>query len=168
MNWSWRQKRARSRPRCIWVTENVTRTDAGSGRGDRFVTELSQQVIAALEDLARDRQARSIRSQPLSRLGVVLIVGAALARGAHRRFKTPPPQRGWALAAEMPRGASLVGLVHGDVQPGEPDRVARGGEPAGGAALGQDRDRGQLSDAELPQQRLAARLVARERAQASV
>ena len=56
----------------------------------------------------------------------------------------------------MPWGASLVGLVHGDVQAGEPDRVARGGEPPSVSELSQDRDRGQLPDAELSEQRLAA------------
>jgi hypothetical protein len=61
------------------------------------------------------------------------------------------------------RGASLIGLVHGDVQAGEPDRLARGREPLGVAELGQDRDRGQLPNPELAQQRFAARLVARER-----
>ena len=68
----------------------------------------------------------------------------------------------------MTARAALVGLVHGDVQAGEADRVTGGGEPAGVAELGQDRHRGQLPDPELGQQRLAARLVAREGPQALV
>ena len=68
----------------------------------------------------------------------------------------------------MPGGAALVGLVHGDVQASEPDRVARGGEPPRVAELGQDRHRGQLTHAELRQQRPAARLVTHEGPQALV
>ena len=65
----------------------------------------------------------------------------------------------------MPGSASRIGLVHGDVQSGEPDYVPGGGEPAGVTDLGEDRDRGQLTDAESAHQHLAARLAARERTQ---
>ena len=47
---------------------------------------------------------------------------------------------------EVPWCATLIGLVHGDVQPGVADRLARGGEPGAVAELGEDRDRGQLAD----------------------
>jgi hypothetical protein len=81
----------------------VTRTDLGSDRGDRLVAEFSQQVIAAPKDLARDRQPRAVGAQALGSLGVRLIVRAASARGAHRRFKQRPPQRRWALARKVSR-----------------------------------------------------------------
>jgi hypothetical protein len=68
----------------------------------------------------------------------------------------------------MPGRASLIGLMHGDVQAGIADRLAGGGEPAGVAQLREDRDRGQLPDAELTHQRLAARLATRIRAQLAV
>ena len=41
----------------------------------RLLTELAQCVVAALEQLARDRQAGSVRSQPLGGLGVVIASG---------------------------------------------------------------------------------------------
>ncbi len=68
----------------------------------------------------------------------------------------------------MPGGTSLIGLMHGDVQTCEANRVAGGREPTGVSELGQDRDRDQLPDPELPEPRLAAGLVAREGAQTNV
>jgi hypothetical protein len=41
-----------------------------------------------------------------------------------------PAQHRRALPGQVPRRALAVGGADGDVQPGEPDRLARGGEPA--------------------------------------
>ena len=54
----------------------------------------------------------------------------------------------------------MVGGVHGDVQAGEADRFSGGGEAAGVAELGQDRDRRQRADPVVAHQRLAAGLAA--------
>jgi hypothetical protein len=51
-------------------------------------------------------------------------------------------------------------MVDGDVQAGVADGVPRGGEPAGVAELGEDRDRRQRADAVVGHQRPAARLAA--------
>jgi hypothetical protein len=63
------------------------------------------------------------------------------------------------------RRAALVGLMHGDVQAGVADGVARGGEPARVAEPGEDRDRRQRPDAVVAHQRPAAGLAARVGAQ---
>jgi hypothetical protein len=47
-----------------------------------------------------------------------------------------------ALAGQVPGCASLVGLVHRDVQTGVADRFPGGGEAVRVAKLGEDRDRG--------------------------
>src|SRR5918999_3820413 len=43
----------------------------------RLLAELAQRVVAALEQLARHRQAGADGAEPLRRLGVVVTVGAA-------------------------------------------------------------------------------------------
>jgi hypothetical protein len=66
---------------------------------------------------------------------------------------------------ELAGRARLIGLRDGDVEPGEAHGVTRGREAAGVAELGQDRDAGELADAEVALQGQAARLAAGERAQ---
>ena len=46
-----------------------------------LLAELAQRVVAALEQLARDRQARAVVPEPLGRLAVVVAVRAALPAG---------------------------------------------------------------------------------------
>jgi hypothetical protein len=59
----------------------------------------------------------------------------------------------------MPGTAPMIGLMHGDVQPGEPDHVAGGREPAG--VTGSERIATAINspNPELTHQQLAARLA---------
>jgi hypothetical protein len=63
------------------------------------------------------------------------------------------------LAGEAARRATRVGLVDGDVQAGVAHGLARGGEAARVAELGEDRDRRQRADPVVAHQRAAAGLA---------
>src|SRR3954451_13620017 len=138
----------------------AARANESSGGRQRLLAELTQRVVAALEQLARHREAGGGAAGAFCGLAVVVVVTAAAPRRAQRRLEQRPPQRRRALAAEMPGRAAWVGLMHGDVQPAIADGVTRAGEPARVAELGEDRDRGHLADAELAHQRAAAALAA--------
>ena len=128
---------------------------------ERVVAEGFEEVVAAFEQLAREREAGAVPADPRGELLVVGAVGAGREAGALRCFVERPAQRGRALAGEMPGGAVIVGLVDGDVQAGVADDVAGVLEAADVAELGEDRDRGQLADAvDLLDQRAAAGLLA--------
>src|SRR3954453_9038013 len=89
----------------------------GSSRGrQRLLAELAQGVVAALEQLARDRQPGAGVTETLGGLAVVVAVRAPRARGAQRRFEQRPAQRRRPLAAEMPGRPAAIGLMDGDVQ----------------------------------------------------
>jgi hypothetical protein len=81
-------------------------------------------VVAALEQLARDRQAGAVAAEPLGSLLVVGAVGAGRASCVLRGLEERPAQCRWPLAREVPGRAALVGLVNGDVQAGVADRLA--------------------------------------------
>src|SRR3954452_25292155 len=132
---------------------------------ERLLAELAQRVVAALEQLARDRETGAGAAEALRGLAVVVAVRAPVSGGAQGGLEQRPARRWRALAAEMSRRAAPVGLVDGDVQPGIADRVARGGEAPRVAELGQDRHGRHLADAELAHQGAAARLSARIAAQ---
>jgi hypothetical protein len=78
---TWRQDDAGSRPRCIGVSEGCARKPRGSGGLQRLVAELAQGVVAALEQLARDREAGAVAAESLGRLEVVVAIGAAVPAG---------------------------------------------------------------------------------------
>jgi hypothetical protein len=69
----WRQEHAGSRPRCIGVMEGCARM-MWSGGLQRLLAELAQRVVAALQQLARDRKARAIAAEALGGLGVVVAI----------------------------------------------------------------------------------------------
>ena len=125
------------------------------------LAEVAQRVVAAFEEFAREREARSVTADPLGGLQVVLAVGAARMPRLLRGLIQRPAQRGRPLAAQMPGRAVLVGLFDGDVQAAVADDVTGVLKPAGVAELGEDRDRRQLADAvDLIDQRPAAGLLA--------
>jgi hypothetical protein len=62
------------------MSEGCARMTTSRGL-QRLLAEFAQRVAAALEQLARDRQARAICAQSLRRLAVVVAVGAAGASG---------------------------------------------------------------------------------------
>ena len=129
------------------LISGLPRDNGASGDGrERLVAEGFEDVVAAFEQLAREREARAVAADPLGELLVVGAVGAGGEPGALRGFVERPAQRGWSLAGEVPGGAVIVGLVDGDVQPGVADDVAGVVEAADVAELGEDRDRGQLPD----------------------
>src|SRR3954447_21438133 len=97
----------------------------GAGRGDsqrvwaararpfsrglkRLVAELAQGVVAALEQLARDREAGAVAAEPLGCLEVVVAVGAAVATGGLGGLVERPAQRRRSLAGEMAGGTTSV------------------------------------------------------------
>ena len=112
-----------------------------------LVAERAEEVVAAFQELARDRDARAVAADPRGELFVVGAVRAAGTTRGLRGFVERPAQRGWSLPTEMPRGAALVGFADRDVQTPVADRVAGVLKPAGVAELGEDRDRRQLADA---------------------
>jgi len=61
---TWRQRVFGSRPRRICVTRGFARTGSSCGC-QCLLTELAQRVVGALEQLARDRQARAVTADPL-------------------------------------------------------------------------------------------------------
>src|SRR5918997_2339098 len=134
----------------------------GSSRGrERLLAELAQRVVAALEQLACDRQTGAGAAKPLRRCPVVVVVRAGAPGRAERGLEQRPPQRRWTLTAQVPGRAAPVGLVDGDVQADIADRVARAREAARVTELGEDRDRRHLANPELAHQRTASRLAAR-------
>ena len=119
---------------------------SGGGGFERVVAEGFEDVIAAFEQFAGEREAGAVAADPLGQLEVVVAVGTGGEPGSLCGFIQRPAQRGWSLAGEVAWGAVLVGLVDGDVQSGVAHGVAGAGEAAGVAELGEDRDRGQLPD----------------------
>ena len=88
-----------------------------SGDGlERLVAEGFEEVVAAFEQLAREREARAVAADPLGELKVVGTVGAGREPRALRGFIQRPAQRGWSLTGEVPGRAVSVGLVDGDIQ----------------------------------------------------
>ena len=79
---------------------------------------------AALEQLAREREAGAVAAEAFGGLVVVGAVGAAGAAGGLGGLEQRPAQRGWSLAGEMAGRAALIGLMDGDVQAGVADGVA--------------------------------------------
>src|SRR3954462_14936040 len=120
----WRQRHAGSWPRCIGVTEGRARTRVRSDGLERLVAEFAQGVEAALEQLAREREAGAVAAEALGGLVVVAAVGAAGPAGGLGGLEERPAQRRRALAGEVSGGAALIGLVDRDVQSGVADGVA--------------------------------------------
>jgi len=91
----------------------------GSGVGrERLLAEVYEDVLAALEQLACEREAGAVATDPGRQL---LVVGAVRARreaGALGRLIQRPAQRRWSLAGEVPGRAVIVGLLDGDIQAG--------------------------------------------------
>ncbi len=132
----------------------------GDGIKRRFA-ETAEEVVAAFEKLACDRDARAVPADPLSGIEVVLAVGAARTPRGLCGLIERPAQRGRSLSGEMPWGTAGIGLVDGDIQAGVTNGVARVLKAAGVAELSEDRDRGQLPDpVDLIDQRPAAGLLA--------
>jgi hypothetical protein len=88
--------------------EDCARTWSGLGGLQRLVFELAQGVIAALEQLAGDRQAGTVAAEPGGGLLVVGVVGTARAARELRRLVERPAQRGRALAGEVPGSPALI------------------------------------------------------------
>jgi hypothetical protein len=63
-----------------------------------LVAECFEDVVAAFEQLAGEREARAVTADPLGELEVVLAVGAGGEAGALCSFIERPAQRGWSLA----------------------------------------------------------------------
>ena len=105
-----RQRNTGSWPRQICVSEDSARTEQElcSGGLQGVLAELAQRVVAALQELARDREARSITADPLGGLEVVVAVGAAWVTRDLRGFVQRPPERRWSLTGEMAGRATLV------------------------------------------------------------
>src|SRR3954466_3237677 len=82
-----------------WRTARAPETVSGRLQG--LISEFAQRVVAALEQLASDSQARAVTPEPGRRLLVVGVVGAARAPGQLRGLVERPAQRRWALAGEV-------------------------------------------------------------------
>jgi len=99
-------------PRFIgdWWACRVT-VGLGADRLHRLVTETAQHVIAAFEQLARDRDARAVAAESLGELFVIGPVGATRAPRRLRGFVQRPAQGRWSLPRQSARrrGADLIG-----------------------------------------------------------
>ena len=129
------------------------------GRGHRGRVRRSQAAVSASSPSSARmwRACRTIlrASDSAARLPsyAVLDLGV-VARGPGRRgagvglagLVDGPAQHRRSLPGQPPGGAFAVGGVHGDVQPGEPDRLAGGGEPARAAQPAGQRQRGDRPD----------------------
>ncbi len=71
---TWRQRNAGSRPRCIGDMRRGAHGTFFSRGRERLVSELSEGVIAAFEQLASKRQTRAVPAEPLRGLLVVRAV----------------------------------------------------------------------------------------------
>src|SRR4051812_7975745 len=99
-------------------------TAGGSGGGEGVVAELTQDVVTAFEEFARQRQTCAVAAKPFGDLIVVGTVRAAWPARGLRGFVKRPAQRGRALPGEMSGRAAPIGLMDGDVQAGVADRLA--------------------------------------------
>src|SRR6201989_2841523 len=89
------------------------RAPGNSGGLKRLLAELTQRVVAALQKLARDRQARPVTTNALLGLEVVGAVRAALPTARDLRgLIQRPAQRRRPLAGDVSRRAAPIGLVH--------------------------------------------------------
>ena len=113
---------------------------------ERLVAEFSEGVVAAFEQFAREREACAVAAEPLGGLLVVGVVGARLSPRGLRGLIQRPAQRGRSLSGEVPGRAAFVRGMDGDVHSAVADRLARGGEPAAVAELGEDHDARQRAD----------------------
>jgi hypothetical protein len=71
---AWRREQFGSRPRAIGRGVGCARITTLSGGRQCLLAELAQRVVAALEQLARDRQAGAVAAQALGGLPVVVAV----------------------------------------------------------------------------------------------
>ena len=126
----------------------------GTGRAQAAVSASSPSSARMWQACRRILRAseRAARLPPLRSLtgGVVVVVGGrgagvGLAGLIHR-----PAQHLRALPGQPPGRALAVRRPDGDVQPGEPDRLAGGGEPAGAAQPAGHRQRGDRADPVQP------------------
>jgi hypothetical protein len=79
-----------------------------SGGQQALVAEFAQRVKAALEQLAREREAGAVAAEAFGRLVVVGAVGAAGPPRGLGGLEQCPAQGRWSLAGEVPGGAALV------------------------------------------------------------
>src|SRR3954464_5188069 len=101
----WRERNAGSRPRRIGQPGGRARTREPSGGSQGFVAEFAQGVEAALEQLAREREAGAVAAEAVGGLLVVdhgqrdgdLLARAAWCRAAPRSRPARPgaPGRRW-------------------------------------------------------------------------
>ncbi len=80
----------------------LPRDGVSGDRRDGLVAEVFEEVVAAFEQLARERETGAVAADPLRELLVVGAVGAVREAGALRGFVERPAQRGRSLAGEMP------------------------------------------------------------------
>ena len=80
----------------------------GGDRLERLVTETAQHVVAALQQLARDGDARAVAAEPLGELFVIDAVRATRAPRRLRCLGERPAQRGRSVPGQVPADAVLV------------------------------------------------------------
>jgi hypothetical protein len=73
-----------------------------------LVAEAAQEVVAAFEELACDRDACPVAADPLGELFVIGPVGAARATRGLRGFIERPAQRRRSLAGQVSGGSVLI------------------------------------------------------------
>ena len=116
-------------------------------RFERGLADRDQRVVGATQDAAGDGQAGCLVADPLAQLQVVGVVGGACTAGGQSGLVGGPAQHRWPLTADPTRLTLAIRLVHGDVEAGEADHLARRGEAARITDRGVDCDRGQVTDA---------------------
>src|ERR1019366_8177133 len=92
---------------------------------ERLLAELTQRVVAARQEFARDRKTGAVAAESLSGLVVVAAIRTARTPCGLRGLVERPAQHRRSLAGEVAGAAALVGLVDRDVQPGVAHRLPR-------------------------------------------
>ena len=113
-----------------------------SGGGERVVAELGQDVAGLPDDLAGLGQGGALAVLAVLDGGVIAVVGSRSAAVGLAGLIHRPAQHRRALPGQPARRALPVRGPYGDVQPGEPDRLAGRGEPARPAQPAGQRQRG--------------------------
>ena len=113
-----------------------------SGGCERVAAEPGQDAAGLPDDLAGPGQGGARGVLAAGDGGAAAVAGGGGAGADLAGLVRGPAQHRRSLPGQLPGGTLAAGAVDGDVQPGEPDRLAGGGEPVFPARPAGQRQRG--------------------------